>query len=354
MRAVLLAVVAAAAVAACARADAGARIVNGYAVVDNSALKFLAVLRFASNGAYFCTGSLIAPRYVLTAAHCVSGRAASSLHVTVGCRTLSASGCADAGEGAPAVTLAVTHVMAHPLYGGVSTLANDIAVLRLASDVPSIAPVALATTAERSLTCACTSAVVAGWGVTSSTTMTAPTTLRYADTPVVGDDNCAAVYSGAGYVVMAQQNVCAGSASQCTDSCYGDSGGPLVARVDASASSAHAGEFVQIGVVSYGIDCGTPTYPGVYTRVARYSTALGAVVASGGSATALSTTVDSGVLPTSSECDARPLQGGASELSCPMYPGGACARSNGGAHVRAPAALAFLATAVASTALAVT
>jgi len=47
-----------------------------------------------------------------------------------------------------------------------------------------------------------------------------------------------------------------------SDSCYGDSGGPLIADVNSELQLA--------GVVSWGIGCGHPGYPGVYTRMSTY------------------------------------------------------------------------------------
>ena len=42
----------------------------------------------------------------------------------------------------------------------------------------------------------------------------------------------------------------------------GDSGGPVVKKV--------GDKFTVLGVVSWGIGCARPEYPGVYTRTARF------------------------------------------------------------------------------------
>lgn len=57
------------------------------------------------------------------------------------------------------------------------------------------------------------------------------------------------------------------------DSCQGDSGGPLVTSENEryKLSTGHINPFLSrfalIGVVSFGIGCANPDFPGVYARV---------------------------------------------------------------------------------------
>ena len=58
--------------------------------------------------------------------------------------------------------------------------------------------------------------------------------------------------------------LCAADEGQ--DSCGGDSGGPLVIQ----GSKGDGADDVVVGVVSWGIGCGLPEFPGVYTRISQF------------------------------------------------------------------------------------
>lgn len=83
------------------------------------------------------------------------------------------------------------------------------------------------------------------------------TVLMKADVPIVANDKCSNNYGP-----ISDLKLCAGYDQGRIDACQGDSGGPLVCSQNGKAFLA--------GVVSYGIGCARPGYPGVYANVKSF------------------------------------------------------------------------------------
>jgi secreted trypsin-like serine protease len=79
--------------------------------------------------------------------------------------------------------------------------------------------------------------------------------------PTIGTTSCAQHYSG---TAIGNGQICAGLEEGGKDSCQGDSGGPLVAEGEEA-------EARQIGIVSWGDECAKKWAYGVYTRVSHYT-----------------------------------------------------------------------------------
>jgi secreted trypsin-like serine protease len=255
----------------------GYRIVGGEVVTDPKAWPWqIALYRHVKGDefAFSCGGSVIAERWVLTAAHCVVPKgtdkplAASEFLVIEGLRV----------KGQGGRQLEVRRVII-PQYDP-STHANDIALLELAKAAQST-PVPYAGPGNAELEKPGTDAVVTGWGLLQNAEwneekkqwvhretgqvltqeQVSDPKLRQVVLPLIGWQACRDAYQGKGGISGA--NICAGVPEGGKDSCQGDSGGPLVVR--------NAENFyVQVGVVSWGIGCGVRGIPGVYSRVSAF------------------------------------------------------------------------------------
>uniref|UniRef100_A0A673HBQ5 Trypsin-like n=1 Tax=Sinocyclocheilus rhinocerous TaxID=307959 RepID=A0A673HBQ5_9TELE len=158
----------------------------------------------------------------------------------------------------PNEVLRTASVINHPDYYD-PTHDNDIALLKLSSSVTFtnyIRPVCLA--AAGSKYAAGTETWVTGWGALQSGG-SSPDKLQEVMIPVVSSSDCDDAYGGG----ITSNMICAGLLNEGgKDSCQGDSGGPLVTR--------NGSLWIQSGVVSFGIGCADPRYPGVYARISQY------------------------------------------------------------------------------------
>ncbi|CAO1360015.1 unnamed protein product [Diamesa serratosioi] len=233
----------------------GGRIVGGNVAVPNAhpyQVGLLARVNIVSTG--LCGGSIIAPRVILTAAHCVTGT--QSIQVVMGAHRLTTA--TEPSQQRQTVLPAGYRV--HVDYNP-RTIMNDIATLILPNPavynqfvVPSVLP----SGDEINNLFVGVLATVSGWGRINDGSSVTAQDLRYVRNNIMTNAVCANTFGA----IIQPSNICMETTNG-GSACNGDSGGPL------TVSS--GGRLVQVGIVSFGASAGCERgFPAAFVRVTSF------------------------------------------------------------------------------------
>jgi len=227
------------------------RVVGGE---DASLNEFPSIVSVQVRSNHMCGGSLIAQNWVLTAAHCVSDPGVTPDRVFMGSNDLN-----DRRNGE---VFRITQIIIHPGYGEDSPVSHDFALLKLHQNARF--PIVELSDGNRD-ELEFNQLTVAGWGATLEDGFGSDT-LQRVDLPFINAQACKGMMleNAPNYVQFIDNSMfCAGFDNGGKDSCQGDSGGPLYYWDD------QKNEYIQAGVVSWGIGCARKGLPGMYGDVSK-------------------------------------------------------------------------------------
>ncbi|XP_077196671.1 acrosin-like isoform X2 [Paroedura picta] len=234
------------------------RVIGGTDAVPGTWPWMVSIQIPSENGyIHVCGGSLISPRWVVTAAHCfLQKKFLEHWKLIIGATQLS-----QPGDFVQERT--IKNLVEHELYSRRRSL-NDIALMELSAPVNCSDYIQPACLPDEDVdVSSLTHCYVSGWGVMdmSKPTETADI-MQEARVNLISLDICNSTewYNGR----IHYNNLCAGYEEGGIDSCQGDSGGPLTCR------EARSERFWVVGVTSWGNGCAKVRKPGVYSSTQQF------------------------------------------------------------------------------------
>lgn len=194
---------------------------------------------------HLCGASLIHPKWVLTAAHCLLDDDSEKTQRPVKPSKLILYIGSDDITGQGGRVLKAKSILIHPDF---SWPHNDVGLIELSAPVHDIQPVLLNEQDPEAFSATSINATVIGWGLTDQEGQISGELLQKLTLPIISRNTCSndSFVRKAGWDISSDM-LCADTTQNQKASCPGDSGGPLVINLN--------GRYTQIGIVSWGSAC---------------------------------------------------------------------------------------------------
>ena len=238
-----------------------ALITNGSSIQIQDVLYQISIQN-KSDGNHFCGGSIVSNKYVLTAAHCVSGKNISNIKIKAGFSSQN-------NPGSNVQSYNVKRVVVHPNFNSV-TLDYDIALIEIDGTFSfntCVKPVKLISSQNAVPEAIGKKVRVSGWGWTTPNGRNPANQLQSVDVSIISNKKAGRQLdiSYPPHPKLTQRMIATGAnGTNRKGSCKGDSGGPLVFKQNGQND-------IQIGIVSWGApNCvGGKNSPSIYTRLSK-------------------------------------------------------------------------------------